>query len=152
MGVALRYIPDRDLAGMIVNDSFLKIFTHISGFRCDDRENFGKALKGWMAKITVRMALNEIRKHKSRRPHEPLTMENKESFSITLPDHLHMEDILELINTLPENYKKVFVLYEIEGFNHDEIGALMAISASSSRVYLTRAKEKLRMLYRTLMA
>ena len=41
----------------------------------------------------------------------------------------------------------IFNLFEIEGFSHDEIAKLLNIPESSSRVYLTRAKNKLRALY-----
>lgn len=105
-----------------------------------------------MGKITARTALNEIRKHKVNSLQEPLTDRHGWSFPVMLQDNLHVENVWELINNLTPNYRKVFTLYEIEGFNHDEIAELMGITASSSRVYLTRAKEKLKMLYRTLMA
>lgn len=151
MGVALRYVSDRDTAGMVVNDSFMKIFSSLNTFECTDLENFNKILKGWMAKITARTALNEIRKHKASTLQEPLTDEHDWRFPVMLQDNLHVENVWDLINNLSPNYRKVFTLYEIEGFNHDEIAELMGITASSSRVYLVRAKEKLKMLYRTLM-
>lgn len=151
MGVALRYIPDRDIASMVVNDSFMKIFINLDSFECTDRANFNKVLKGWMAKITARTALNELRKHKAGTLQEPLTAEHDWRFQVMLPDRLHIENIWDLINTLKPNYRKVFTLYEVEGFNHDEIAEMMGITASSSRVYLTRAKERLKTLYRALM-
>ncbi|GGG96132.1 hypothetical protein GCM10007415_34170 [Parapedobacter pyrenivorans] len=151
MGVALRYVSDRDTAGMVVNDSFMKIFSNLAAFECADMENFNKLLKGWMAKITARTALNELRKHKNGALRESLTDEHDWRFPVVLQDNLHIENVWDLINNLSPNYRKVFTLYEIEGFNHDEIAELMGISASSSRVYLARAKEKLKMLYRTLM-
>jgi RNA polymerase sigma factor (sigma-70 family) len=151
MGVALRYISDRDTAGMVVNDSFMKIFANLDSFECRDPENFNKILKGWMAKITARTALNEIRKNKVNALEEPLTDDHHGQFPVLLQDNLHIENVWELINNLAPNYRRVFTLYEIEGFNHDEIADLMGITASSSRVYLGRAKETLKMLYRTLM-
>lgn len=151
MGVALRYVSDRDTAGMVVNDSFMKIFANLDSFECRDPENFNKILKGWMAKITARTALNEIRKNKANALEEPLTDDHHGHFPIMLQDNLHIENVWELINNLTPNYRRVFTLYEIEGFNHDEIADLMGITASSSRVYLGRAKERLKTLYRTLM-
>lgn len=151
MGVALRYISDQDMASMVVNDSFLKIFTHLDRFQCADRKQFKNALKGWMSKVTVRTALNAIRREKSRAHHEAQYDLQFTEISIVLPDHLHLDGIWDLIHALPDQYKNVFILYEVEGFNHDEIAALLGLSSSSSRVYLTRAKEQLRNLYRTLM-
>jgi RNA polymerase sigma-70 factor (ECF subfamily) len=61
---------------------------------------------------------------------------------------LFAEDILKLMNELPELHRAVFNLYEIEGFSHEEIGSMLTIPVSSSRTYLTRAKQKLRELYK----
>ena len=151
MGVALRYVADRDTASMVVNDSFLKIFANLDTFECRNMEHFNKVLKGWMAKITARTALNEIRKDKTNALQEQLTEAHSWQFPVSLQDNLHVENVWDLINNLNPNYRKVFILYEIEGFNHEEIAELMGITASSSRVYLVRAKEKLKLLYRTLM-
>lgn len=151
MGVALRYVSDPDTARTVVNDSFVKIFLNLDTFTCDDRANFNKVLKGWMAKITARTALNEIRKHRTAALQEPLTEEHDWLHTVMLQDNLHVENVWDLINKLSPNYRKVFTLYEIEGFNHEEIAEMTGIAASTSRVYLVRAKEKLKMLYRALM-
>ncbi|MNV86643.1 RNA polymerase sigma factor [compost metagenome] len=60
---------------------------------------------------------------------------------------LNVQDIMKLLGQLPETHKLIFNMYEIEGFSHDEISKMLNIPESSSRVYLTRAKNKLRMLY-----
>lgn len=151
MGVALRYISDHDAACMIVNDSFMKIFTNLHLFKCIDQANIGKTLKGWIAKITARTALNEIRKLKVQNRYEQLSEERDSNLYITSSDTLHEENVLRLINNLPPIYRNVFMLYEIEGFNHDEISEMLGIAPSSSRVYLTRAKEKLKISYHALM-
>ena len=56
-------------------------------------------------------------------------------------------EIIELLNRLPKDHKKVFCLYEVDGFSHEEIARQLDISESSSRVYLTRAKKQLRELF-----
>jgi RNA polymerase sigma-70 factor (ECF subfamily) len=57
---------------------------------------------------------------------------------------LSVEDILNLLAELPLDYRLVFNMYEIEGYSHEEIAEKLGLSASSSRVYLTRAKAKMR--------
>lgn len=152
MGVALRYCPNRDIAKEVVNDSFIKIFTHIATFVCEDKENFNRLFKAWMAKITVRTALNEIRKNKTTIFHEELSEEHPAWFYETNHiNNLHVKEIMKLLSNLKPNYKSVFILYEIEGFSHEEIGSMLNMPSSSSRVYLMRAKEQLRNLYRNLM-
>lgn len=64
----------------------------------------------------------------------------------TVIAHLNAHDILRMLDKLPHAHRMVFNLYEVDGYSHDEIAGLMGIPASSSRVYLTRAKEKLRKL------
>jgi len=60
---------------------------------------------------------------------------------------LEYEDMLSLIQQLPDIQRSIFNLYEIEGYSHEEIGKELGIPESTSRTYLTRAKQKLRKLY-----
>jgi len=50
------------------------------------------------------------------------------------------------MSALPEINRLVFNLYELDGYSHEEISKMLKIAESSSRVYLSRAKEKLRKL------
>ena len=59
-------------------------------------------------------------------------------------ENLNAADILKLLNALPEVQRMTFNLYEIDGYSHEEIDQMLGIPASSSRVNLSRAKEKLR--------
>ena len=61
---------------------------------------------------------------------------------------LSANEILSLFNSLPDNYRLTFNLYEIEGYSHEEIGRMLDISTSTSRSNLSRAKKMLRDLYR----
>ncbi|GAB3914337.1 RNA polymerase sigma factor [Larkinella knui] len=139
MAIALRYHPARQDAGSVVNDSFMKVFDRIG------RYSFDETFKGWLRRIVVNTALDHYRKRV------------KQSYS-TDPDHLDSqavliedavisqltaEDILKLLEHLPDHYRMVFNLYEIEGYSHEEIARQLNLSVSSSRVYLVRAKEKL---------
>lgn len=61
---------------------------------------------------------------------------------------LSARDILSLFGCLPENYRVIFNLYEIEGYSHEEISKMLDISESASRTNLSRAKKLLRELYK----
>lgn len=138
MGVGLRYLNDRDDALEVVNDSFIKVFKSIGSFK--NEQNF----KPWLRKIVVNTALDRRRKDLKHR--NQLDLEDAEyvSFAPQAIAHLNSQDILKLLDTLPYVQRTVFNMYEIDGYNHEEIGELLQISASSSRVNLSRAKEKLR--------
>ncbi len=56
------------------------------------------------------------------------------------------EQIVEAVEKLPEMNRAVFNLYVIDGYKHEEIGKLLGISSSTSKVHLHRAKKTLRTL------
>jgi len=148
MGVILRYVKERDDAQELVNDSFIKIFKGVSKFNAPpDQEQFEKAFKGWIGKIASRTAIDFLRSKKTFLYVDDLG-ENQHPLSpVTAISKLNVQDILKLLDALPETHRLIFNMYEIEGFSHEEISKLLKIPESSSRVYLTRAKTKLRDLY-----
>ncbi|SKB29281.1 RNA polymerase sigma factor [Daejeonella lutea] len=138
MGVGLRYLNDRDDALEVVNDSFIKVFKSIGSFK--NEQNF----KPWLRKIVVNTALDRRRKELKHQNQDNIEAAEYVSFAPQAVAHLNAQDILKLLDTLPYVQRTVFNMYEIDGYNHEEIGDLLQISASSSRVNLSRAKEKLR--------
>ncbi|HEX8529919.1 MAG TPA: sigma factor-like helix-turn-helix DNA-binding protein, partial [Cytophagales bacterium] len=54
------------------------------------------------------------------------------------------QQLLVLVNALPEGYRMVFNLYAVEGFNHREIGEMLSISEGTSKSQLSKAKSQLR--------
>ena len=63
---------------------------------------------------------------------------------ILIIDHLELEYLYEIIQSLPSGYRLVFNLYAIEGYSHDEIGKKLGIAASTSRSQYTRARSMLK--------
>jgi RNA polymerase sigma factor (sigma-70 family) len=149
MGISTRYIKDRNAAREVVNDSFMKAFKTMYDFRHDHNIiDFQKTFKAWLAKITVRTSLDRIRANKA----ALVFVEDYEETTggyVEIEEKLFAEDIMKLLHALPDLHRTVFNLYEIEGFSHDEIAAALSIPVSSSRTYLTRAKQKLRELYKS---
>ncbi|EDM36292.1 putative RNA polymerase ECF-type sigma factor [Pedobacter sp. BAL39] len=148
MGVVFRYVSDRNDAEELVNDSFIKIFKNLSQFAHPrDEDALTKAFKGWIAKISSRTAIDFIRSRRALVYMDDFTEAEQPITEWNALTKLNVQDILRLLNGLPELHRLVFNLYEIEGYAHDEIAKLLSIPESSSRVYLTRAKQKLRVLY-----
>ncbi|MEJ7694558.1 RNA polymerase sigma factor [Daejeonella sp.] len=138
MGVGLRYLSNRDDALEVVNDSFIKVFKSIDSFK--NEQNF----KPWLRKIVVNTALDRRRKDLKHQNQMDLETAENVSFAPQAIAHLNSQDILKLLDALPMVQRTVFNMYEIDGYSHEEIGRMLLISASSSRVNLSRAKEKLR--------
>lgn len=138
MGVGLRYLSDREDALEVVNDSFIKVFGSLASFNPEN------PFKPWLRKIVVNTAID--RRRKNLRSLELVDLE--EATYIGRPAHIieqmGADDIRMLLNTLPEIQRVIFNLYEIDGYSHEEISDIVGIPESTARVYLSRAKEKLR--------
>lgn len=148
MGIILRYVNNSYDGEELVNDCFIKIFKNINNFQSPDNiQDSQKAFKGWIAKIASRTAIDKLRTLKNQHYVDDLTESEHPVTHVAIDTDLHVQDILKLLNFLPDAQRLVFNLFEIEGFAHEEISKLMNIPESSSRVYLTRAKNKLRTLY-----
>lgn len=143
MGISLSYSKDRDLALEITNDAFLKFFGTIKKV-----ENF-QTIKAWLRRITVNTAIDYYRRNKKFQNQSDFEIDIPNQYEVNAISNLGYEDIIRLINQLQEDQKLVFNLYEIEGYSHKEIADRLGITEGSSRVYLTRAKVKLRQLVQT---
>ncbi|WP_231491432.1 RNA polymerase sigma factor [Pedobacter sp. Leaf170] len=148
MGIILRYVKNSYDGEELVNDCFIKIFKNINSYQPPaNKAELQKTFKGWLARIASRTAIDKLRTLKNQSYLDDITEEEHPSNHASVTSDLNVQDILKLLNELPDTHRLVFNLYEIEGFAHDEISKMMSIPESSSRVYLTRAKNKLRVLY-----
>jgi RNA polymerase sigma-70 factor (ECF subfamily) len=138
MGVGLRYSNSRDDALEVVNDAFIKAFGDIRNYQPD------KPFKAWLRRIVINTAID--RQRKERKYLVNVDIEDAEHLGgqALVLSQMGANEILKLLDALPQAHRAVFNLYEIDGYDHNEIAAMMGITASSSRVYLGRAKEKLR--------
>jgi RNA polymerase sigma-70 factor (ECF subfamily) len=140
MSIAMRYVATTDERKEVVNDSFLKVFTRIQQYDPD------KPFKTWLRRIVINTAIDYLRVHHKHPREEEITPVTEKALQSDIIDQLHAEDILKLLTKLPEQYRLVFNLYELEGYAHAEIADMLEITESSSRSVLTRAKAKLRSL------
>lgn len=147
-GVVLRYVRDYHSAEELINDSFIKIFSHLESFKgTRDSADLNHSFKNWIAKIASRTAIDFLRKRKTEFGLEEINENHTPAgLRINPAEHNGGREIMALLNQLPQTQKAVFNLYEIEGFSHEEIAGLLAIPENACRVYLSRAKTKLRSL------
>lgn len=137
LGTGMRYLINRDHAMEVVNDAFIKAFKALHTFKQDQE------FKPWFRKILVNTALDYKRDHKKYEYAPEVNESHQQNFFPSVIDQLSAQDILKLLELLPEIQQLVFNLYEIDGYSHKEIGQLLNIAESSSRTYLTRAKQTL---------
>lgn len=140
MGVSMRYSLNEDDALEVVNDAFIKVFNNISAYNTD------KPFRAWLRTIVVNTAIDRRRKEIKHQTNTDIEDAYGVGSNATVIDSLNAQDILKLMKQLPQIQLTIFNMYEIDGYNHDEIGKILNLPASSSRVYLSRAKDKLRHL------
>lgn len=117
----------------------------------DSLRNEG-SLENWMKKIMINTSFNFYK-----RKYPYFCEVDFEKINYTGPkkqnilDILSENEILELVEDLPEGYKTVFHLSAIQGYTHKEIGQMLNISKNTSKSQLNRAKtslkEKIKILF-----
>ncbi len=104
-----------------------------------------------MKRILINCCLEYINKRKKIIFEPDSVLADKSVSNWELPiDEMSAQEIVELIHKLPDGYRMVFNLSVLEGYSHKEIGEQLGISESASRSQLTKAKQKLRELLKTI--
>lgn len=137
MAVCLRYSRHHMEAEDILQESFIKVFNNLSKFK------FEGSFEGWIRRIVVNTALKNYNKKALR--NEQYGQDHYPDIPIepSVYSDLHEEEILKLVQELPEGYRLVFNLYAIEGYSHKEIAELLEIQESTSRSQLVKARKLL---------
>ncbi|WP_437919597.1 RNA polymerase sigma factor [Sphingobacterium sp. LRF_L2] len=148
MAVVIRYIMIEMEAEEVVNESFVKVFRKLQQFeRHEDDQALEKTFRSWLARIAVNTSIDALRARKQTQFFEDTTEEDLKTHAVVMADKLAVEDIMKLLAKIPDIQRSIFNLFEIEGYTHEEIGIMLQIPESTSRTYLTRAKQRLRKLY-----
>jgi RNA polymerase sigma factor (sigma-70 family) len=138
--LCMRYLRDDGLVPEALNAGFMKVFTNIKTYIC----NKGN-LDSWIAAIMIRCCIDLQRSEMRFQYHDDIT-ETDDLVPIS-PDalnNLYAADLLRYIRELPPASQAVFNLYEVDGFDHGEIAAMLNITESTSRWNLSSAKKQLR--------
>lgn len=132
--ICLRYAQHQEEAKDFLQDGFVKAFKALHTF------SFKGSFEGWLKRIFVNNALEEIRK------------KGRLVLTETLPDtkiiedewrmgsKMNMQHILNCISTLPDGYRTIFNMYVIDGYSHAEISRMMGITESTSKTQLRKAR------------
>jgi RNA polymerase sigma-70 factor (ECF subfamily) len=138
--VVYRYVGEADVAEDCVQETFIRAFERIGDFRGES------ALGTWLGAIAVSSALNALRKRKRASGREA---EWEEAEAIPAPRVSAVDPDLrtrlhEEIDRLPEGYRMVFLLHDVEGYTHEEIGRMLGVQSGTSKAQLFRARARLR--------
>lgn len=130
---AFRILNDYDNAHDVLQDGFLEVFRDMGRFRKE------ATLGAWIKVIIVRKALLKL-KLESR--FETISADVHDS-EIEWSDNLTGEYLDKAIRALPDGYRAVFTLVEVEGYGHKEVAQLLQISEGTSKSQLYHAKKML---------
>jgi RNA polymerase sigma-70 factor (ECF subfamily) len=130
--IALRIVKDEDLCYDVVQETFILVFNNLEQFQ------FKATIGSWIKTILVREA---IRRMKINFGEDKLQEKQKEP--IIWPEDLTGEYLNQAIMELPDGYRTVFTLIEIEGYSHKEVAKMMSITEGTSKSQLFYAKKSL---------
>lgn len=138
LGLCRRYAVDDQEAQDMAQEGFIRLFNNLEKFR-----NTGP-FEGWVRRIFVNTAIKYYHRQKTHHSATPAeTAFDLEHRDVPVLDMLSEQELLRMLDTLPEGYKVVFNLYAIEGFSHAEIAELLNIQESTSRSQLVKARKML---------
>lgn len=131
-----RYLKKEEEIEEAMADAFYTIFTKL------DQLKEVKAFEAWARRITVNQCLLTIRK----KTNFNMYLDDVKTIQPHTPEatHLEEEDLLNLLNFIPEGCRTIFNLFAIEGYGHKEIAAMLNISEGTSKSQLNVAKTKLK--------
>jgi len=134
----------------LTQDAFLQLFRKIGTFRGES------AFSTWLHRLAVNVVLMKLRKkslpvtslEETNDPDDEASGPRREVGAVDLLlsgsiDRVHLDRAIE---QLPPGYKQVFMLHDIQGFEHNEIAGLMSCSIGNSKSQLHKARMRLREL------
>jgi len=141
-GVCLRYARCRDDAQDMLQESFIKLYNSRESI------NIEMPIAPWLKTITIRTALNYIKKNYS-----DILVENELMFDEAIMEIENevdkqelMEKLIKILQQLPDGYRTVFNLYTIDNLTHKEIAEYLSISEGTSKSQYFKAKKMIQEL------
>ena len=138
--LAYRLAGDEELARDFTQETFVRAFDRLASFRGDS------SLGTWLHAIGVSVSLNGLRKVKRWRAREAPLDEalTVGSTPVRAAEPDLKERLRQAVDALPDGYRTVFVMHDVEGYTHEEIAATLGIQPGTSKAQLFRARAKLR--------
>ena len=122
MAICLRYASDRDEAAGVLNQGFFKVFTKIETF------DASRPFKAWLGRIMTNVSIDHYRANLKMAYSDDLeTAEHLDDGTYT-DSNLNYNDLLAMVQKLPQAYRTVFNLFAIDGYSHEEIADMLNIN------------------------
>ena len=143
--ICLRMLQNAFEAEDLTQDVFIQLYRKVGSFRGDS------AFTTWLHRLTVNQVLMHFRKRNVKfektteegETPEQIVAGTANPFKMQIVDKMALENAIE---QLPAGYKNVFVLHDVEGFEHEEVARILGCSVGTSKSQLHKARLKLRKL------
>ncbi len=135
--ICTRMLADRQLADEVTQDVFVRVWQKLPGFRGES------AFSTWLHRVAV----NVVQSRRQRASIHGARTADDDAFDVTPTRAVFVGERLDLdaaIARLPAGARRVFVLHDVEGFTHEEIGEQLGITSGGSKAQLHRARMLLR--------
>lgn len=133
--LCMRYARYSQEAEDFTQEGFIRVFKNLHQF------NHQGSFEGWIRRIMVNTCLKNLkRKYVTNEISGIEDYQHQETYP-EIFSKLSVEELMKLVNQLPDGYKTVFNLFAIEGYSHKEIGKLLNIGESTSRSQLAKARK-----------
>ena len=151
--IAYRYMQNEEDALDVMQESFIKIFRHLSKFNEQSR------FDTWVYRIVVNTCNDMLRKNKKISYIDTVYKnEGQEDIAIEIPDKApgpeeivekkeESEYILECLNKLGDEHREVLVLRDMNGFSYDEIAEMLDCSMGTVKSKISRARQKFKDIF-----
>ncbi len=132
----------------LLQEIFLQVYRRLDSFRGES------ALGTWLYRLATNHCLDWLRSKQGKQQHATASIEDLEGFEPAAsgawrPDTaLDRLDLERAIQQLPPSYRSAFVLHDVEGFEHGEVGRLLGIAEGTSKSLVHKARRRLRVLLR----
>jgi RNA polymerase sigma factor (sigma-70 family) len=140
IAICSRYERNKQDAVARVNIGFLKILTNLGKRRAD------VPFELWTRRIMINTVIDEYRKDRQRKAQESLDAVLDDSTLVEVNDYLHHMDaeaFAQMLQRVPEMSRRVFNLFAIDGFAHQEIASMLGISEGTSKWHVSHARQVL---------
>jgi RNA polymerase sigma-70 factor, ECF subfamily len=133
-----RLTGNADRTQDLTQETFIRAFAKLSQYRGE------VPLGAWLRSVALSVAYNGLRQDGTRRGREVELVESSAVAEGSPERSVLRSQIAAAVDKLPEIYRSVVVLHDVEGYTHEEIADTLGIPAGTSRARLTYARAQLR--------
>ena len=135
---SLKYCKNHDEAEDNVHDVFIALFEGIKKYKSSG------SFEGWIKRIAIYKAIDKFKRKKPFRFSDQMNTKTEDVLVSRAYANIPLDFVLNTINELPQQYRVVFNLYQLDDYSHKEISNILGISEGTSKSNLHRAKQILK--------